>query len=79
MQAKTLILSLFLAASVAAVPVRTEGSFNGIGSDNENNPALGTGNANHNGIGNSFHSDNKRQEEEPTLEELLDDLLSILK
>ncbi|KAI1126032.1 hypothetical protein F5Y10DRAFT_220116 [Nemania abortiva] len=66
MQVKALIISLFLAASVAAAPTRpksnngldlptTKSSFGGlgIGNDNHDNPAIGNGNdnASHNGNG----------------------------
>ncbi|KAJ8132790.1 hypothetical protein O1611_g837 [Lasiodiplodia mahajangana] len=80
MQAKALIISLFLAASVAAAPVRSrdnkwcdsptnKDSSNGMGSDNETDPALSASNANHNGIGNgnSLLSNNKNENENELL------------
>ncbi|KAI0874590.1 hypothetical protein GGS24DRAFT_458741 [Hypoxylon argillaceum] len=62
MQVRALIISLFLAASVAAAPARSKGHKshenpsesvdNNIGKDMQNNPAIDNDNANHDGNGN---------------------------
>ncbi|KAI0416780.1 hypothetical protein F5X98DRAFT_342821 [Xylaria grammica] len=74
MQAKALIVSLFLAATVAAAPVKegseggkpdfpsNENSFNnignGIGKDTENNPTVGNDVGSHNGNNNGNDNGN---------------------
>ncbi|KAI0457942.1 hypothetical protein F5B21DRAFT_500963 [Xylaria acuta] len=72
MQVKAIIVSLFLAATVAAAPtgpntdsfngIGNGNSFsgigNGIGKDTQNNPSVGNDNASRNGNGNTVGSNN---------------------
>ncbi|KAI0403677.1 hypothetical protein F4802DRAFT_570603 [Xylaria palmicola] len=56
MQVKSLVVSLFLAATVAAAPARPLGNGrpgNGMAKDAHNSPSIGNGNGSHNGNGNS--------------------------
>ncbi|KAI1419320.1 hypothetical protein F5Y12DRAFT_778657 [Xylaria sp. FL1777] len=82
MQVKALIVSLFLAATVAAAPFgqkdsetpNLENAFNNIG-NGENNPSLGShdgnNNGNNNGNGNTIGSNNQFTEDNKFLNDFL--------